>query len=261
MIVTDQIKKFLDHMAEWGCEPHSADDIVADDTRRYYRLAGDKPGVKKGSYVLRVDPDGFACGGCMTMRDLQWHGWHSRSAKGSSEEEKAEWLARREAARAAREAREVAERVKAVESARRMWSEGVPADRHPYAARKHMRLDGLRVWFDDTRMEDVLIVPVMQSDGIAGLQRIYGDGEKLFTSGCDMAGGHVWIGSPDGASVVAIGEGYATCDSAAQATGWPVCVAFNAGNLRAVAEKVRKGWPDAHIVILADNDDVDLKKK
>lgn len=252
--MTDAIKKFLDHMSEWGCEPHTADDIIADDVRRYYRLAGDKPGVKKGSYVLRVDPDGFAVGGCMTMRDLQWHGWHSRAARGASEEEKAEWLARRDAARVAREAQEAAERVKAVESARRMWSEGVPAERHPYAARKHMRLDGLRVWFDDARMEDVLLVPVWNRGEMAGLQRIYSDGEKLFTAGCDMAGGHVWIGSPDGAAVVAIGEGYATCDSVVQATGWPVCVAFNAGNLKAVAERVRKGWPDAQVVILADED-------
>ena len=162
--MTDAIKKFLDHMSEWGCEPHTADDIIADDVRRYYRLAGDKPGVKKGSYVLRVDPDGFAVGGCMTMRDLQWHGWHSRAARGASDEEKAEWLARREAARVALEAQEAADRVKAVESARRMWSEGVPAEKHPYAARKHMRLDGLRVWFDDARMEDVLLVPVYYSD-------------------------------------------------------------------------------------------------
>lgn len=252
--MTDQILKFIEHMREYGCEPENPADVVADDQRRYYRLVGDKPGVKKGSYVLREDADGFAVGGCMSMRDMQWHGWHSRSKRGASEEEKAEWTSRRDAARAAREEAERVERLRAAESARRQWDEGDEARGHEYAKRKLMRVDDLRTWLDDTRMEDVLLVPVCNRGEMVGLQRIYADGEKLFTPGCDMNGGHVWIGSAAGASVIAVGEGYATCDTAAQATGWPVCVAFNAGNLKAVAGMVRREYPDAQVVILADED-------
>lgn len=252
--MTDQIAKFLDHMREYGCEPESVADVLPDDVRRYYRLAGDKAGVKKGSYVLRVEADGFAVGGCMNMREGVWHGWHSKSKRGATAEEKAEWRARREAAKEAREEAERIERLRAVEAARKQWEEGVPAKRHDYAERKLMRVDGLRTWLDDRHMEDVLLIPVWNRGEIVGLQRIYGDGEKLFTPWCDMAGGHCWIGSAEGAGVIAVGEGYATCDTAAQATGWPVCVAFNAGNLKAVAGMVRKEYPDARVVILADMD-------
>lgn len=252
--MTDQIKKFLDHMSDCGCEPHDAADVIPDDVRRYYRLAGDKPEVKKGSYVLRVDPDGFAVGGCMSMRDGVWHGWHSRSKRGATEAEKAEWQARRDAARAARAEADRVERERGADAARRMWDASAPAITHPYAERKGVRVDGLRVWSDIDRMEDVLLIPVFKGGVIVGLQRIYADGDKLFTSGCDVSGGHYWIGDPDGAAVVAIGEGYATCDTVAQATGWPVCVAYNAGNLAAVVKAVARDYPDARIVIAADDD-------
>lgn len=248
--MTKQIQAFIDHMRSVECGPHDVADVVADDVRRYYRLDGDKPGVKKGSYVLRVDDDGFAVGGCMSMRDGQWHGWHSKSKRGMSEDERGEWRQRREAARSKREADEKLDRDRGVALARSMWEAASPADRHPYAARKLMRVDGLRVDADGN-----LLVPVLGADdGIAGLQRISGDGDKLFTTGTDMRGGHWWVGDPVGASTIVIGEGLATCDSVAQATGWPVCVAFNAGNLKAVAGMVRNRFPGAHVVIAADND-------
>lgn len=252
--MTDQLTKFLAHMDDCGCGPHDAADVIPDDTRRYYRLAGDKPGIKKGSYVLRIDADGFAVGGCMSMRDSEWHGWHSRSVKGASDEQKAEWQERRDAAKAAREEADRVERERGAEAARRMWEAGDPAVSHPYAKRKSVRVDGLRVWTDFERMEDVLLVPVMKAGAMVGLQRIYADGEKLFTQGCDVAGAHFWIGDPAGEPVVAVGEGYATCDTVAQATGWPVCVAWNAGNLKAVAVEVRRQCPGARVVILSDED-------
>lgn len=252
--MTDQINKFLEHMSEVGCEPHDASDVVGDDQRRYYRLAGDKAGVKKGSYVLRLDADGFAVGGCMNLRDGEWHKWHSKSKRGATAEEKAEWQARRDEARLAREEAERVERERGRAAAVKLWESGDPATGHPYAARKMMRLDGLRVWTDFDRMEDLLLVPVMRDGVLVGVQRIHSDGDKLFTAHCDVAGGHVWIGHPEVSGVVAVCEGYATGDSVAQATGWPVCVAFNAGNLKAVAGVVRRDYPDASVVILADED-------
>ena len=254
--MTDAIKKFLDHMREYGCEPENEADIIADDTRRYYRLAGDKAGVKKGSYVLRVDDDGFAVGGCMSMRDSVWHGWHSKSKRSASAEEKAAWEAKRVAARQARLEAERVERERAAQVSADMWAAAVAdtVSQHPYVQRKRMVGDGLRVWTDLDRFEDWLLVPVMSGGCVVGMQKIGADGEKLFVPGSAVAGGHYWLGEPDGSAVVAICEGVATGDSVRQATGWPVCVAFNAGNLRAVSEVVRKGWPDAQVVILSDED-------
>lgn len=250
----EPINKFIDAMRADGIGPESAADVIADDKPHYYRIEGDKPGVKKGSYCLRVDDDGFACGWYMSMRDGNVIRWHSKSTRKASEEERAAWEKKRDEAKAKQEEERKAAHMQAAERAAAMWSQGVDAKSHPYATRKQMRVDGLRVWTDLDRMEDVLLVPVLKNGRMTGLQRIYDDGEKLFTAGADTAGGHVWIGSPDGAPVVAIGEGYATCDSVAQAMGWPVCVAFNAGNLRAVAEMVRAGWPDARVILLADED-------
>lgn len=254
--MTDNLTKFLDAMRDLDCEPHDPADLIADDVRRYYRLAGDPVKVKKGSYVLREDQDGFACGGFMTMRDGVWHSWHSKSSRKATAEEKAEWAARRDAAKAASEEAERVARERAAVVSLGMWGDakedGVQV--HQYVMRKGITGEGLRVWTDLDRFEDVLLVPVMRMGAIVGMQKIYPDGEKLFVAGSDMRGGHYWLGSPDGSGVVAIGEGVATCDSVRQATDWPVCVAFNAGNLKAVAEMVSKGWPDATVVILADED-------
>ena len=49
-------------------------------------------------------------------------------------------------------------------------------------------------------------------------------------------------------------EGYATGVSLHMATQKPVAVAFDAGNLEIVAEKLREKFPHAQIVICADTD-------
>jgi len=250
--MTEPTNKFIDAMRSDGLGPANVADIIADDTRRYYQIDGDKPGVKKGSYVLRVDHDGFAVGGYMSMRDGLWHPWHSKSKRGMTDDEKAAWQVRRDQAKADAVARDADMRAKAADTAQRQWGEAVGATSHPYATRKHMRLDGLRVWLDD-----VLLVPAYKAGVMVGLQRITPDGDKLFTPGAEMAGASVWVGAaPDAGyrGVVAVGEGYATCDSVGQATGWPVCVAFNAGNLRAVVAQVRSDYPDGRLVVLADED-------
>jgi putative DNA primase/helicase len=54
--------------------------------------------------------------------------------------------------------------------------------------------------------------------------------------------------------VIMIGEGYATCASAYQATDIPTAVAFDAGNLQHVAEAIHKAYPRAKILLLADDD-------
>ncbi|WP_143292886.1 toprim domain-containing protein, partial [Burkholderia pseudomallei] len=55
-------------------------------------------------------------------------------------------------------------------------------------------------------------------------------------------------------SVLLVGEGYATCATLAAATGYPAAVAFDAGNLHAVATALRGRYPDARIVVCADED-------
>ena len=254
--MSDQINKFKDAMRDAGCAPDASVAIEADDKMRYYQLEGDKPSIKKGSYVLRVDNDGFAVGGFMSQREGLWHTWHSKSTRKASEEEKAAWQQKRDEAKAAADEAARHLRIKAADVSAQMWADA-SADAtagHGYVTRKAMLGDGLRVWTDLDRFEDCLLVPVMRGPDMVGMQKIYADGEKLFVYGSDMRGGHYWLGSPDGAAVVAIGEGVATCDTVRQATGWPVCVAFNAGNLKEVCQSVARSYPGARIVVIADND-------
>ena len=67
-----------------------------------------------------------------------------------------------------------------------------------------------------------------------------------------MAGCYFTIGSPDG--VFCLSEGFATAATIHEATGHAVAVAFNAGNLEAVARALRQKFPHAKLILCADND-------
>ena len=60
------------------------------------------------------------------------------------------------------------------------------------------------------------------------------------------------FGNPDG--TVYIVEGCATGANIYQATGTAVAVAFDAGNLKPVALNLKQKFPDAELIICADND-------
>jgi len=60
------------------------------------------------------------------------------------------------------------------------------------------------------------------------------------------------IGTPDW--VVLVAEGYATGASLHEATGYPVAIAFDAGNLGPVAAALRKRYKRVQIMICADDD-------
>src|SRR5207248_3522252 len=98
-----------------------------------------------------------------------------------------------------------------------------------------------------------LVVPVRDETGaLCSLQFIKPDGSKKFLSGGRVAGCYHAIGKPD--DVILIGEGYASVASPHEASGHAGAVAFDCGNLRAVAEALRAKFPHACIVMLADDD-------
>ena len=78
------------------------------------------------------------------------------------------------------------------------------------------------------------MLAVADADGeIWSLQTIDADGGKLFMPGGRKRGCMFWIGEPSDRIVIA--EGFATGASIHEATGLPVAVAFDAGNLEPVA--------------------------
>jgi len=55
-------------------------------------------------------------------------------------------------------------------------------------------------------------------------------------------------------TLIMVAEGYATGATGYEATGFPVAIAFDAGNLPTVAQALRKYYREAQILILADDD-------
>ena len=84
------------------------------------------------------------------------------------------------------------------------------------------------------------------------MQTIAPDGTKLFLRGARKGGLFHVLGEPGDDLVIA--EGFATAASTREATGLPVVIAFDAGNLKPVAKSIRAWLPLARIVIAADDD-------
>ena len=152
-----------------------------------------------------------------------------------------------------------AERKRAAEAAAVMWgklSEDGDAD---YVAAKKVQGYGLRY-----SPKGAAVLPLLDTQGrIHGLQllRTAAEAERerrpakeFWPRGLAKKGHFHLIGSPSWLLLVA--EGYATAASLHMATGYPVAVAFDAGNLQPVAEALRKRYPQTKLLICADNDDL-----
>ncbi|MBD8531477.1 MULTISPECIES: DUF5906 domain-containing protein [unclassified Massilia] len=143
----------------------------------------------------------------------------------------------------------------AANRARASWR-GAAEKSHAYLERKRVGTEGTRV-----TASGQLLVPARKYSTagatLSALQRIEADGAKRFSTGGDMIGACCLIGTaPTGTPLIEIGEGYATVESVRMATGFdtPAMVAFNAGNLLPVAQQLRRDFPDAHLLFLADDD-------
>ena len=244
---SDTLQQFADRLREGGLV---VDRIEADGVLHRCGTTG-KPNAMDGAYKAFID----------APASLWWKNWRTGdegswcgvSGKDMTAAEREALKARIAEAKAAA-AREQAERwAKAAELAEKLW-EAAPAapDAHPYLRRKEVPALGLRLARDGR-----LLVPVLDAAGKAqSLQFIAGDGSKRFLSCGKTAGGFFPLpardGSKDGPLLIA--EGYATAASLHVATGHACLVAFNAGNLEAVAKLAREQYPDREIVLCADND-------
>lgn len=156
---------------------------------------------------------------------------------------------RRQMAEMVRQREEERQRVQreAAAKAARIWGEAEPASPdHPYLKQKCVEPFGVR------QHGGALVIPVRIGGELASLQFIGADGGKRFLTGGAIAGGYHSFGKPAGQVIVC--EGYATGATLHTFTGHAVAVAFNAGNLEAVARTIRAKLPDARIIVAADED-------
>lgn len=107
-----------------------------------------------------------------------------------------------------------------------------------------------------------IAVPMRDGDGrLRNLQFIFRSGKKTFIKGGQKSGTYHMVGlHPSwriGQSVgetICIAEGYATAASIYEATGLPVVVAWDCGNLPQIGSIIRGAYPDALILFCADDD-------
>lgn len=170
-------------------------------------------------------------------------------------------LAERERLRAERQAQEQAatqdRHAKAAEHAAAQWEEASETGASPYLVRKGVQAHGVRFsaggW---------LLVPLRDGTGkLWNLQRIAPEkpasgSDKLFLKGGRKSGLWHLVGDLDsrGPAVLLSAEGYATAATLHEATGYPVAVAFDAGNLQHVARALRQQHPGALLVVCGDDD-------
>ncbi|HEX7906731.1 MAG TPA: toprim domain-containing protein [Paraburkholderia sp.] len=275
------IEEFVDAMAEQDIRVNPAD-IIADGKLHRIHADGDSKNVKDGWYILHADerPAGKFGHNGKYGYDVSFP-WSMRIDRAPmSAEEKRAYREKMEADRARREADERARHAAAAELANRIWDAATPVsgDDHPYLKRKGIQSYGLRIgmWekVDQASGEvsvvskNALLVPIWGlGKNIGSLQAILPDDKKLgrdkdYLSGADKRGRFFSIGKPlehEGKLVILICEGYATGASLHAATGHAVIVAFDAPNLLPVAEAMRVRFPEATIIVCADNDQWTLK--
>ncbi len=199
----------------------------------------------------RVFPDaeGAVFGCWRTGAAFTWQ--RRREGPPPTAEESARWRAKAEESRRMAEADREAGYAEAARRAAVEWEQSGPADLdRAYLRAKAIPAEGLRQAADGR-----LLVPVFDAArSLQSVQFIAADGAKRFLPGGRMAGGRCWLGEPGAAGPLVLCEGFATAASIRAATGWPACAAFSAGNLRRVAESVRRQFPAAEIFVAADDD-------
>ena len=244
----DAVKSFQDAMAAAGL---GRPEIEADGRIHRFDLPDEARGKKSGWYLLFPDENPCPAGQFGNWKDESSQTWHAyidrkyeisgpemeliterlRCAKLARDEER-----RKEADLAASSATEI------------LAASTVATDDHPYLQKKQVKAFDLRL---DER--GTLLVPMYDKyNHTRGLQRIFPDGKKLFHKGIDPRGLFHYINGDS--SAIYVCEGYATGASIHMATGQGVVVAFNCGNLEHVAAAAKEIFPQAKIVLAADDD-------
>jgi putative DNA primase/helicase len=235
------IDQFRQTMTAAGLE---APDVIHDDGAIHRFNPSGRRGGASAWYVLHSDGVAAGAAGCWKA-GLQLT-WCAKSDKAMTQAERDAHKQRIKAMKAQRDEAEAARCKDEADKAAIRWFGASSAFSHPYLARKGVHAYGIR------QDGQTLLIPLRDTAGkLHSLQAIAPDGEKRFKGrmkGCYHAIG----GKPAGRLVIA--EGFATGASIHEATGWPVAVAFNAGNVGPVAAALHKAYPALTLVMAADDD-------
>lgn len=237
-----EFEAFRDAIAAAGLTP--PDTIHGDGAIHRFSTNG-RRGDDSGWYVLHGD--GIPAGSFGCWRSGLQSTWCGKSDSTMTTVEREAQRKRIKTMNAQREAELVQRQTVASQTAAALWQQADRATAHPYLTTKAIQPHGIKTFGDK------LLIPMRDTAGtLHSLQTIAPDGSKLFHPGGRVKGCYFGIGKP--ADKLIVCEGFATGASIHEATGDAVAVAFNAGNLEAVALALRTKYRALKIVIAADDD-------
>jgi putative DNA primase/helicase len=240
--VSDPTEYFRLAIAAQGLEPPES--INADGAIHRFSSSG-RRGDDAGWYVLHLD--GIPAGSFGCWRSGGDWPWCAKSDNTMTKSERDGHQARTKAIQMQRESEKAQRHEDARQTVATLWQQTDQVTDHPYLAAKGIKPFGARVFGDK------LLIPMRDTSGtMHSLQTIDGQGDKLFHPGGRVKGCYCSIGKPDGTLIVC--EGFATGASLHECSGHAVAVAFNAGNLQAVAAALREKYPKLKIIVAADDD-------
>ena len=257
----DILKQVLDFLAKCGIEPYSESDIVMDSTLHRFRTRDDKPSETSGAILIHTD--GWPAGYVQDWRKGIKENW-KYDITGLDDEQKKYFNSEEykkkcdEKERKAREKRE-AKQLKAVADARRLWERlDFAPEQHPYSVQKHIACfteECLR-YNPNTKS---LAVPLRDINGqLQSIQWIPEEGHKSFfmDAAIESAFWSVWLEVLDEnpKEALLLGEGFATMAKVFELTKKPCVAAMSCYSLEKVARQLREKYPEAKIIITADND-------
>lgn len=137
-----------------------------------------------------------------------------------------------------------------------LWRSALSVGTSPYLVRKLVEAEVVKYLPDGS-----IVVPMVRYDqpresALVGAQVIAPNGEKRFTPGSAKQGSACRLGLVEVGAVILLCEGLATGLTLRMALNhrFAVFVAFDAGNLRPVAELLRVLYPTSPILVCADDD-------
>jgi putative DNA primase/helicase len=265
--ISDAVTQFTDVIDAAGL---GRPDVIADGDLHRFKTPDDRIGARSGWYKLHLD--GIPAGTFGDWRSGIKMAWKADIDIRLTKEQRHEIRRQVEHRRRERRCNERAQQARAAQLARTLWQISPPALFHPYLRSKGVLHFGTRVCTVDTWREPFnlrpdlpeerrpnyrgwLLVPVTFERRVRSLQFIGAKGTKRFLFGGRIKGGYYPVSSrASRPGRVYVCEGFATAASVHQITRYPAVAAFNAGNLTAVAMRLRGRFPDLHLVIAGDND-------
>ncbi|RMQ98571.1 hypothetical protein ALP96_200155 [Pseudomonas savastanoi pv. glycinea] len=248
----DAESEFLDVLTQAGLVVKGMP--VMNGSRQRVATVNDKHGKKSGVY----------CG----FLDRRPAGWFINYHRADSAKDVTNWVAtggesdpitRLHIRAGARQAQEDAARDRAVTyakqtlAAKRLYDRLPAADpAHPYLVRK-----GIPPTPDIRQTRNgALVVPFFNASGtFKTLQYIPPEGEKFLFKDAPKQEHFLVVGGPlDPVNPILYAEGYATARSLNLATGLPVVMTIDAGNMVAVAKVLHQQYPDSRHLFMADFD-------